>query len=152
LFPLALRSPGACRTGTWPPCWGTLRALGLEELIGPPSRQWDLMTAIAVAQVTGPGSKLAIARRLRGETAASSPGEVLGLDGCDEDDLYAAMDRLAARQERIEDALAARHLAGGTLVLYDVSSAAFEGRTCPLGAIGHPKDGSGACCRSSTGC
>ena len=42
---------------------------------------------------------------------------------------------------QIEDALAARHLAGGTLVLYDVSSAAFEGRTCPLGAIGHPKDG-----------
>src|SRR5260221_12831757 len=37
--------------------------------------------------------------------------------------------------------LAARHLADGTLVLYDVSSAAFEGRTCPLGAIGHPKDG-----------
>ncbi|HYR15168.1 MAG TPA: IS1634 family transposase, partial [Mycobacterium sp.] len=29
----------------------------------------------------------------------------------------------------------------GTLVLYDVSSAAFEGRTCPLGAIGHPRDG-----------
>ena len=51
------------------------------------------------------------------------------------------MDYLHARQERIEDALAARHLAGGTLVLYDVSSAAFEGRTCPLGAIGHPKDG-----------
>ena len=51
------------------------------------------------------------------------------------------MDWLAARQEKIEDALAARHLAGGTLVLYDVSSAAFEGRTCPLGAIGHPKDG-----------
>ncbi len=35
----------------------------------------------------------------------------------------------------------ARHLVGGTLVPYDVSSAAFEGRTCPLGAIGHPKDG-----------
>ena len=46
-----------------------------------------------------------------------------------------------ARQDEIQDALAARHLAGGTLVLYDVSSAAFEGRTCPLGAIGHPKDG-----------
>ena len=46
-----------------------------------------------------------------------------------------------ARQDAIQDALAARHLAGGTLVLYDVSSAAFEGRTCPLGAIGHPKDG-----------
>ena len=61
--------------------------------------------------------------------------------GCDEDDLYGAMDWLAARQDKIEDALAARHLAAGTLVLYDVSSAAFEGRACPLGAIGHPKDG-----------
>jgi len=121
---------------------GTARALGLEELIDPvPSRQRDLVTAMAVAQVIAPDSKLAIARGLREETAASSLGEVLGLSGCDEDDLYAAMDWLAARQEKIQDALAARHLAGGTLVLYDVSSAAFEGRTCPLGAIGHPKDG-----------
>ena len=96
---------------------------------------------MVVAQVIAPDSKLAIARGLREETAASSLGEVLGVGGCDEDDLYAAMDWLAARQQKIEDALAARHLAGGTLVLYDVSSAAFEGRTCPLGAIGHPKDG-----------
>ena len=121
---------------------GTLRDLGVEELLGPaPSRNRDLVTAMAVAQVIAPDSKLAIARGLRDETAASSLGEVLRLGSCDEDDLYAAMDWLAARQERIEDALAARHLAGGTLVLYDVSSAAFEGRTCPLGAIGHPKDG-----------
>jgi hypothetical protein len=121
---------------------GAARELGLEELIDPaPSRQRDLVTAMAVAQVTRPGSKLAIARGLRAGTAASSLGQVLDVAACDEDDLYAAMDWLAARQERIEDALAARHLAGGTLVLYDVSSAAFEGRTCPLGAIGHPKDG-----------
>ena len=121
---------------------GTARQLGLEELIGPaPSRQRDLVTAMAVAQVIAPDSKLAIARGLRDATAASSLGEVLGAGSCDEDDLYEAMDWLAARQDAIEDALAARHLAGGTLVLYDVSSAAFEGRTCPLGAIGHPKDG-----------
>ncbi len=121
---------------------GTLRDLGLEELIDPaPSRHRDLVTAMAVAQVIAPDSKLAIARGLQAESAASSLGQVLHLGGCDEDDLYAAMDWLAARQEKIEDALAARHLAGGTLVLYDVSSAAFEGRTCPLGAIGHPKDG-----------
>jgi hypothetical protein len=121
---------------------GTARALGLEELIDPaPSRQRDLVTAMAVAQVIAPDSKLAIARGLQAETAASSLGEVLGVAGCDEDDLYAAMDWLAARQAKIEDALAARHLADGTLVLYDVSSAAFEGRTCPLSAIGHPKDG-----------
>jgi hypothetical protein len=121
---------------------GTARDLGLEELIDPePSRQRDLVTAMAVAQVIAPGSKLAIARGLQAGTAASSLGEALGAGSCDEDDLYAAMDWLAARQDRIQDALAARHLAGGTLVLYDVSSAAFEGRTCPLGAIGHPKDG-----------
>ena len=121
---------------------GTVRQLGLEELIDPvPSRSRDLVTAMAVAQVIAPDSKLAIARGLREETAASSLGEVLHLGSCDEDDLYAAMDYLHGRQDKIQDALAARHLAGGTLVLYDVSSAAFEGRTCPLGAIGHPKDG-----------
>jgi Transposase DDE domain len=121
---------------------GTARELGLEELIDPvPSRHRDLVTAMAVAQVIAPDSKLAIARGLRDATAASSLGEVLGVGSCDEDDLYQAMDWLAARQPGIEDGLAARHLAGGTLVLYDVSSAAFEGRTCPLGAVGHPKDG-----------
>ena len=121
---------------------GTARQLGLEELIDPvPSRQRDLVTAMAVAQVIAPDSKLAMARGLRDQTAAGSLGEVLHLGGCDEDDLYAAMDYLQARQDEIQDALAARHLAGGTVVLYDVSSAAFEGRTCPLGAIGHPKDG-----------
>ena len=121
---------------------GTARQLGLDELIDPvPSRHRDLVAAMAAAQVIAPDSKLAIARGLREETAASSLGDVLRLGSCDEDDLYAAMDYLGARQDTIQDALAARHLAGGTLVLYDVSSAAFEGRTCPLGAIGHPKDG-----------
>jgi hypothetical protein len=121
---------------------GTARQLGLEELIDPvPSRRRDLVVAMAVAQVIAPDSKLAIARGLRGQTAASSLGEILGLGSCDEDDLYEAMDYLHDRQDKIQDALAARHLAGGTLVLYDVSSAAFGGRTCPLGAIGHPKDG-----------
>ena len=121
---------------------GTARQLGLDELVDPvPSRQRDLVVAMAVAQVIAPDSKLAIARGLREETAASSLGDVLGVGSCDEDDLYAAMDYLHDRQEQIQDALAARHLADGTLVLYDVSSAAFEGRTCPLGAIGHPKDG-----------
>lgn len=121
---------------------GMARQLGLEELTDAvPSRHRDLVTAMVVAQVIAPDSKLAIARGLREQTAASSLGEVLGVGGCDEDDLYAAMDYLQARQGQIQDALAAKHLAGGTLVLYDVSSAAFEGRTCPLGAIGHPKDG-----------
>jgi Transposase DDE domain len=121
---------------------GTLRRLGLEELVdAAPSRKRDLVTAMVAAQVISPSSKLACARGLRGETATSSLGEVLGLPGCDEDDLYAAMDWVLARRDAIEDALAARHLREGTLVLYDVSSAAFEGRACPLGAFGHARDG-----------
>jgi hypothetical protein len=121
---------------------GTIRALGLEELISPErSRQRDLVVAMITAAVIDGSSKLATARGLRAETAASSLGGLLGLESCDEDGLYAAMDWLLPRQGQIEDALAARHLHDGTLVLYDVSSAAFEGRTCPLGAIGHPRDG-----------
>ena len=121
---------------------GTLRSLGLEELIDPvPSRNRNLITAMIVAQVVDPSSKLACARGLRSDTASSSLGEVLSLTNANSNDLYEAMDWLLPRQGDIEDALAKRHLKGGTLVLYDVSSAAFEGRTCPLGAIGHPKDG-----------
>jgi len=121
---------------------GTARRLGVEELIdAAPSRNRDLVTAMLVAQVIGPGSKLATARGLRTQTATSSLGQALGVSGCDEDDLYAAMDWALARKDAIENGLAARHLVNGTLVLYDVSSAAFEGRTCPLGAIGHPRDG-----------
>jgi transposase len=99
------------------------------------------VTAMLVAQVIAPASKLACARGLRTATATSTLGEVLGLSGCDEDDLYEAMDWMLERQDAIEKALAKRHLADGMLVLYDVSSAAFEGRTCPLGKIGHPRDG-----------
>ena len=121
---------------------GTARRLGVEELIDrAPSRWRDLVTAMLVAQVIAPGSKLATARGLRTETATSTLGQLLSVAGCDEDDLYAAMDWVLERKEAIENALAARHLSNGTLVLYDVSSAAFEGHTCPLGKIGHPRDG-----------
>ena len=121
---------------------GTARYLGVEELIDPTSsRRRDLVTAMLVAQVIAPASKLACARGLRTATATSTLGEVLGLSGCDEDDLYEAMDWVLERQDAIEKALAKRHLADGTLVLYDVSSAAFEGRHCPLGKIGHARDG-----------
>src|SRR5512142_2488204 len=121
---------------------GTAQRLGIEDLIDPtPSRRRDLVVAMLVAAVIDPGSKLAFARGLRTATATSSLGEVLGLSSCDEDDLYAAMDWVLARKDTIENALAARHLADGTLVLYDVSSAAFEGRCCRLGKIGHARDG-----------
>ena len=121
---------------------GTARRLGLPELLDDqPSRLRELAVALVVARVIAPAPKLATARGLRTDTASSSLGQVLGLASCDEDDLYAAMDWLGERQGRVEDALAARHLSESTLVLYDVSSAAFEGTTCPLARLGYPRDG-----------
>ena len=58
-----------------------------------------------------------------------------------EDDLYAAMDWLLARQDAIEKKLAARHLREGGLVLYDLSSSYFEGSCCPLAKRGYSRDG-----------
>ena len=121
---------------------GTLRRLGLDKIIASrPSRQRDLVVAMIVARVIEPSSKLAAARGLSEETASTSLGEVLGVPDADEDELYAAMDWLLPRQTRIENALAARHLRDGTLVLYDVTSTYFEGRTCPLAQFGHGHDG-----------
>ena len=62
---------------------GTAQRLGLPELIdATPSRNRDLVSAMLIAQVIGPGSKLATARGLRTETATSSLGQVLGVSGC----------------------------------------------------------------------
>lgn len=121
---------------------GALRKLELETLIDPkPQRMRDLATALIVARVINPRSKLALARGLDEQTLFSSLGEILGLEHADEDDLYAAMDWLVARQAQIESALAKRHLADGALVLYDLTSTWYEGRTCPLAKIGHSRDG-----------
>ena len=121
---------------------GSAARLEIAELIDPVhSRNRDLVLAMLAAQVIDPGSKLATARGLRPETATSSLGQVLGVTDADEDDLYAAMDWVLKRQETIENRLAARHLTEGTLVLYDVSWAAFEGRSCPIAKIGHARDG-----------
>ncbi len=120
---------------------GTLRRLGLEKLLDRKHhRQRDLTVAMIVARLIDPQSKLATARGFQTETASSSLGEVLGLGTADEDDLYGAMDWLLPRQQRIENALAKRHLSEGSLVLYDLSSTYFEGRQCPLAQYGKSRD------------
>ena len=101
----------------------------------------DLILALVVSRILDPGSKLAAARALSPDTATSSLGEQLGLGLVDEDELYSALDWLAVRQPAIEAALAKRHLTGGTLVLYDVSSSYLEGRCCPLAQFGYSRDG-----------
>ena len=121
---------------------GTARKLGLDRLIGPDgNRCRDLILALVVSRVLDPSSKLAAARSLSPDTAASSLGAELGLGPVDEAELYSALDWLAVRQPAIETALARRHLAGGTLVLYDVSSSYMEGRCCPLAQFGYNRDG-----------
>jgi hypothetical protein len=89
-----------------------------------------------VQRALGPGSKLQTVRSLKQSTLASE----LDVAGADEDDLYRALDWLGERQRRIEDRLARRHLKDGELVLYDVSSSYFEGRTCPLAKLGYSRD------------
>ena len=59
------------------------------------------------------------------------------------DDLYGALDWLLARQPKIENQLAAQRLQDGCLVIYDVTSTYFEGRSCPLAQRGYSRDGKG---------
>lgn len=123
---------------------GTARKIGLERLLASrdaPARMVALVLAMIVARVIDPVSKLATARQLDAATASSSLGALLGLGAVSEQELYVALDWLLSRQPRIEQRLARRHLSQGTLVLYDVSSTYFEGRSCPLARRGFSRDG-----------
>ncbi|PYU26476.1 MAG: transposase, partial [Acidobacteria bacterium] len=103
--------------------------LKLDRLISAERcRERDLVVAMIVQRLIDPCSKLATTRAWHSTTLA----EELGVGEATEDDLYEAMDWLLDRQGRIEKKLAARHLREGGLVLYDVSSSFYEGRTCPL--------------------
>jgi len=121
---------------------GTLRKLGLDRIIAPRRcRERDLVLAMIVGRIVAPGSKLALARGLGAEAHDTSLRRQLDLEGAGEEDLYAAMDWLLERQAAIETKLVERHLSAGCLVLYDVTSVHFEGRCCPLAALGFPHGG-----------
>lgn len=121
---------------------GTLRHVGLDGLIERQAcRERSLSMAMIVGRVIYPGSKLATARELGEETAFNTLSETLDVVSANEDELYRTMDWLLKRQERIENALAKRHLSHGSLVLYDLTSTYFEGRCCPLAKLGHNRDG-----------
>jgi hypothetical protein len=121
---------------------GSVRRLALEPLLArAPSTPRALVVAMLVQRLLAPGSKLATARALAAPTRTSTLSAELKLPAVDEDDLYAALDWLLARQGAIEQALARRHLQAGQLVLYDVTSTYFEGRRCPLAKRGHSRDG-----------
>jgi transposase len=115
-----------------------MRRLEFASLLGSrPCHEADLVMGMVAARIVAPDTKLATQRWWHTRTLA----EDLDVTKADEDDLYAAMDWLLERQDAIQRKLAARHLKPGSLVLYDLSSSYFEGKTCPLAALGHNRDG-----------
>jgi transposase len=119
----------------------SLRKLGIDKIIQRKAgRMRNIVVAMIVARIIEPRSKLATARGLDSETAFSSLAEECDIETIDEDELYEAMDWLLQRQESIERSIALRHLQDGTLVLYDLTSTYFEGKTCPLARRGHSRD------------
>ena len=115
-----------------------MKRLDFEALIASrPSRERDLVMAMVAARILEPQSKLATTRWWHTTTLA----EDLHVADADEEELYAAMDWLLDRQNKIEKKLAARHIDENSLVLYDLSSSYFEGTCCPLAALGHNRDG-----------
>jgi hypothetical protein len=128
-----------------------MRRLGFEKLIhGKPSRERDLVVAMVAGRIIAPeASKLAMTQAWADTTLA----EELGVADAHEDELYAAMDWLIERQDKIEKRLANRHLKEGGLVLFDLTSSSFEGVTCPLARIGYSRDGKpGTRAESITAC
>ena len=117
---------------------GTIRRLGLDTLLAAKRcRERDLVLALLVERLLHPCSKLATTRLWATTTLA----EELAVGDATADEVYAAMDWLEARQTRIEQKLAHRHLGDGARVFYDGSSSFYEGHTCPLAQFGHDRDG-----------
>lgn len=132
---------------------GVIRSTGLDRIIS--SRRFhlrQLTLALVAGRVLEPSSKLALAQSLSEDAMHSTLNEELGLgvlggsadaEGLPKSavgELYEAMDWLLERQEKIEAALAKKHLSNGCTVLYDLSSSYFEGTTCPLAQFGYSRD------------
>jgi transposase len=112
--------------------------LRIAELLDPrPSPERDRVLAMLAARILAPSTKLATTRWWHTTTLA----EDFGVTDANEADLYAAMDWLLERQDKIQKRLAKRHLDSGSLVLYDLSSSYFEGTQCPLAKRGYSRDG-----------
>jgi len=119
----------------------TARNIGLEQLIASRhSRERDLVLALIVSRLIQPGSKLSACGGLQDETAKSTLCEELQLGEVGVHELYAAMDWLLDKQKRIENKLAKKHLQGGLLVLFDVSSSYYTGRKSTLIQHGYSRD------------
>ncbi len=111
--------------------------LGLAELLGPACRERDLAYALICSRVARPKPKLSTLAWWKDVTL----GVDLGVAGASRNEVYAAMDWLADRQDMIEAALAKRHLSEGGMAMFDLSSSWMEGTHCALAARGYSRDG-----------
>jgi len=129
---------GSCHHGHVEAVIRAMQRLGFANLIASkPSPERDRVVGLVAARILQSQSKLATTRWWHETTLP----QILTLQECDENDLYAAMDWVLKRQPLIEKKLAGRHLENDALALYDLSSSYFEGTTCPLGRLGHNRDG-----------
>ncbi|MGC9260434.1 MAG: IS1634 family transposase [Phycisphaerae bacterium] len=117
---------------------GTLRKLGLDQIISSKRcRQRDIILALIAARILFPTSKLGSTRHW----SQCTLGSELGVLDVEPDELYASLDWLLHRQNRIEKKLAEIHLVEGGSVLYDLSSSYYCGEHCELAKFGHSRDG-----------
>ena len=116
------------------------RHCGLQNALGG-SRMASLTLFLVLARVAHQGSRLSAVRWARDQALEA----VLGLKGFDEEDLYQALEWAAAQQETIEQRLYRAYVQRSgqppALVLYDVTSAYFEGEHNELGEYGYNRDG-----------
>ena len=114
--------------------------LGITAALGK-SRVGKLALFLVLARLAHQGSRLSAVRWAKDHAVA----EVLGLAAFDEEDLYAALDDLCDRQEKIEQALYRRYLRccgePPALFLYDITSSYLEGEHNALGEYGYNRDG-----------
>ena len=117
------------------------RRLGFPGLLGPACRSRDLVLGLIISRVIRPASKLSTLSRW----ADCTLGPDLGVAGASTDEVYAAMDWLADRQDAIEKKLAAQHLGPAAnpsrMALFDLTSSWVTGRCCELAAYGYSRDG-----------
>lgn len=111
--------------------------LKFDELLGPRCRERDLAYALIVSRIVAPQSTLSTIRWW----ADTSLGVDLDIATAHTDEVYAAMDWLLSRQDRIEKKLADRHLTPGGMALFDLSSTWMEGHRCTLAKFGYSRDG-----------
>jgi DDE family transposase len=121
------------------------RKLELAALLGPACRARDIVVALIISRVVRPKSKLSTLDWWSNTTL----GVDFGVAETSTDEIYAAMDWLIDRQDRIEKKLAAKHLAEsvnpGRMALFDLTSSWVTGRCCQLAARGYSRDGKKGC-------